>query len=327
MTKVQLSFALRANPTVEHVVAGRIGIEGVDLDISLVAPPDLFWRQLRYAEFDMSEMSMSSLLMTWVSGDDRWVPIPVFPERRFFHTRMVVHRQSEIGRPQDLVGKRIGVPDYQQTAALWTRGILQHDFGVTPSAVSWFGERTADLSHAGATGFTPPGNVVFQQIPPDTSQADLLRRHELDGSILYLSYPTMLDRTRGPIPLDIVRPLFEDVRAESSRCYGKWGFIPVNHCYVIKSEIAERHPWIVLNAFDAFVRAKRAYFDELERLVEPFHNVGLVDATGFRTDLYPYGVKSNVVMLDTLSQMAFEQGLIPRPADAKEMFAQATQLL
>lgn len=327
MSKVHLSFALRPNPTVQHIFDGRIGIEGVELTVSSVTPPDLFWRQLRYAEFDMSEMSMSSLLMSWLAGDDRWVALPVFPERRFFHTRTIVHRNSGIEGPEDLVGKRIGVPDYQQTAALWTRGMLQHDFGVKPTDIKWYGERTSDLSHGGATGFTPPADVSFQHIPEDSSQADLLRRHELDGSVLYLWYRTMLDRTSGPLPLELVRPLFEDVPAEGRRCFDKWGFIPVNHCFVIKSEIVKRHPWIVLNAFKAFAAAKDAYYADLAVLAEPFRNTGLVDTAGFETDLYPYGVKGNTAMLDALSQMSYEQGLIPEQADIKQMFAESTQLL
>lgn len=327
MAPLRLSFALRNNPTVQAVFDGSVGIEGVELTISSVTPPDLFWRQLQYAEFDISEMSMSSLLMNWTHGDDRFTPIPVFPERRFFHTRMIVRRDAGIDSPKDLVGKRIAVPDYQQTAALWTRGYLQHDFGVSPEDIVWFGERTKELSHAGATGFTPPSSVRFEHIPASSSQAAMLRSGELDGSVLYLWYRTMLDRTVGAPPAEIIRPLFEDVPAEGRRAYEKWGFIPFNHCYVIRTELVRQHPWLALNAYRAFVAAKDAYYAELEKLVEPYALTGLLPGTSgaLSTDLFPYGIRQNERALSNLAEFAHEQGLIESPVDIREMFAEATR--
>ena len=123
---------MASNPRTWPVLDGQVTADGIDLVPSVVHPSELFWRQLRFADFDVSEMSFSSLMMARANGDERWVGLPIFTTRRFFHTEILVRRDSGIEKPADLKGRRVGVPEYQQTAALWSRGILQHEFGVAP---------------------------------------------------------------------------------------------------------------------------------------------------------------------------------------------------
>jgi 4,5-dihydroxyphthalate decarboxylase len=134
---------------------------------------EIFWRQLHFQDFDISETSLSSLLMATAQGNRDWVGIPVFTSRQFFHTNIWVRADAGIEQPADLKGKRVGVPEYQQTAARWARGVLQHEFGVHPKDVEWFMERTPERSHGGATGFQPPAGVKVNRIraPPGGGQA------------------------------------------------------------------------------------------------------------------------------------------------------------
>ena len=132
MSNLQLSAALSPSPMTRPLLDGAVSVEGVDLTSTAVHGSEMFWRQLRFEEFDVSEFSLSSLLIALTRGDRRWTAIPVFTTRRFFHTGIFVNAAAGIREPADLKGKRVGVPEYQQTAALWSRAALQHEFGVAP---------------------------------------------------------------------------------------------------------------------------------------------------------------------------------------------------
>jgi len=129
---LQLSIGITNNPRTWPILDGTVKPEAIDLIPTVLHPSELFWRQLRFAEFAVSEMSCSSFLITTGLGDTRFVGLPIFTTRRFFHTSILTRRKAGIETPADLKGKRVGVPEYQQTAALWTRGVLQHEFGVHP---------------------------------------------------------------------------------------------------------------------------------------------------------------------------------------------------
>src|SRR5712675_1231488 len=144
---IPISIAMASNPRTWPVFDGKVQADGITLIPSPVHPSELFWRQLRFADFDVSEMSFSSLIMARSKGDDRWVGLPIFTTRKFFHAEILVRKNSGIDRPGDLKGRRVGVPEYQQTAALWTRGVLEHEFGVAPKDMQFWMERTPSHSH------------------------------------------------------------------------------------------------------------------------------------------------------------------------------------
>src|SRR5262245_58614241 len=157
--KLELSIALSDNENTRPLLDGVVEAEGLRLVPTAVHPSEMFWRQLKFGDFDVSEMSMSSLLIATSRGPTPWVALPVFTSREFFHTRVLVRADAGIAKPEDLRGKRVGVPEYQQTAAIWGRGVLQHEFGVHARDMEWFMERPPDKSHGGATGFMPPAGV------------------------------------------------------------------------------------------------------------------------------------------------------------------------
>src|SRR6266508_1542027 len=204
---LELSIALSDNERTRPLIEGRVVPQGIKPVVTVVHPSEMFWRQLRFAEFDVSEMSMSSLIIAASRGDTRWVAIPVFTMRKFFHTSIIVRRDSCIGAPADLRGKRIGVPEYQQTWAIWSRGVLEHEFGVHPRDIEWFMERNPEKSHGGATGFTAPPGVRVQRIPPSTNIGEMLVRGELDGALLYLVHPNLIYRSTADVS-GVTRHLF-----------------------------------------------------------------------------------------------------------------------
>src|SRR5262249_12401480 len=184
MARLTLSFASAFNERVQPLMDASIQPEGMELVPTYSHPSETFWRQLKFGEFDIAEMSLSSYLIARSRGTADMIAIPVFPSRLLFQTWLAGAEGSAIRDPGDLAGKRIGVPEYQMTAALWMRGILDHDFGVSQYKVDWHMERTEELSHGGATGFTPPPGISFHRIPPDKSMAAMLIEGELEAALL-----------------------------------------------------------------------------------------------------------------------------------------------
>jgi 4,5-dihydroxyphthalate decarboxylase len=238
-SRLPLSIALSDNPNTRPLIDGAAAPEGIALTPTVVHPSEMFWRQLKFGEFDVSEMSMSSLVISTSRGPTPWVALPVFTTREFFHTRILVRADAGIAAPADLKGKRVGVPEYQQTAAIWARGALENEFGVAPREMEFFMER-GDKSHGGATGFKPPPGVTVNQIPASTNIGEMLTRGELDATLLYLTNPNLVDRSRIDLSADKrIRPLFADRAAEGRRYYAKTGLYPVNHTVVVRRTLIE----------------------------------------------------------------------------------------
>jgi 4,5-dihydroxyphthalate decarboxylase len=323
--KLQLSIGMAANPRSAPVFAGRVQPDGIELVPSEVFPSELFWRQLKFGDFDIAEMSMSTLMMAVAAGDERWLGLPVFTTRKLFHTEILVRRAAGIDRPADLKGKRVGVPEYQQTAVLWTRGALEHEFGVQARDMEWWMERVPSHSHRGAVGFTPPQGVTIRQVPPEKNLGTMMLAGEIDATVHYIANANLVDRSRTDLwNHPEIRPLFADAVAEGVRYYKKTGLLPINHGMVVKRALVERHPWIVLNVLKAFERAND--IAEHERLEHAQYHIatGLVAADALRTPLVRHGVKANRLVLETAAQYSQEQGLTPRRVRLEELFAPST---
>ena len=177
-----------------------------------------------------------------------------------FQVGVLVRKDRGIDKPADLKGKKMGVPEYQQTAALWTRGYLQHEYGIHPRDMEFWMERNDEHSQGAATGFRPPQDVKLSYIPNDSNMGQMLIEGKLDGALRYLAGTNnLVDRSS----IDLYRhpdfkTLFPDPHAEGVRFYQRTGIYPINHGMVIKRTIAEKHPWVVLNLFKAFEEANDA---------------------------------------------------------------------
>jgi 4,5-dihydroxyphthalate decarboxylase len=319
--RLELSAALSETVRTQPILEGRVQPEGITLRTTAVHPSEMFWRQLHFGDFDVSEMSLSSLLIATARGDDRWVALPVFTMRRFFQTEIRVRVDRGIRTPQDLVGKRVGVPEYQQTAAVWARGILEHEFGVRARDIEWFMERGPDRSHGSATGFAPPPGVRLHQIPPGDDIGQMLLRGDLDATLLYLNDRNLVDRSRVELGAEpVIRRLFDPL-AEGRRYFAKTGLYPINHTVVVRRALVERHPWIVLNLYSAFLAAKDEARRRAQDVLAGYVETGLLPSGLPEQEPLAYGIKAARAELETIAGYVHEQGLTNRRLQIEEIFA------
>ncbi len=326
MANLQLSLAITNNPRTRPIIDGHVKADGIDFIKTVLGPAEMFWRQLSFAEFDVSEISMSELMMIRSRGDDRFVGIPVFTTRRFYHTMMLVRQGAGITGPADLKRKRVGVPEYVQTAALWTRGVLENEFGVTPKDMTFFMERLPARSHAGAIGFAAPAGVTIDQIPPEKSIASMMLAGELDACMAYFGgSPGLIDRSTVDLANHSnIRPLFPDPTVEGIRYYKKTGIYPINHGMALKRVVFEREPWVVINILKAFNAANDIAEAERREHVAYHLETGLVPPDcrkPLATRLVNYGLKANRATLELAAKYSNQQGLTQRIMKMEELFA------
>jgi 4,5-dihydroxyphthalate decarboxylase len=251
----------------------------------------------------------------------------VFTTRKFYHAAILVRRKAGIASPADLKGKRVGVPEYQQTAALWARGVLHEEFGVEPRHMEFWMERGASHSHAGAVGFTAPRGVTIHTIPPEKNLGGMMLAGELDAALHYIVDHNLVDRSTADLwNHPDIGPLFPDPIAEGVRYYRKTGILPINHGMVIRREIAEKHPWVVLNLIKAFDRANDIADRERLEHVEYHFAAGLLppgSKDALRAPLVRHGIRANRKTLETAARYSQEQGLTPRLVKLEEVFARS----
>jgi len=322
MPRLPLSFACAPYDRTLPLFDGRVQAEGIDLNVVLLRYEDTFWRMLRHQEFDASEMSLSSYLMSKENGPD-FVALPVFLSRVFRHSSIYINRDAGIGAASDLKGKRVGVPEYQITAALWIRGILQHEYGVAPAEMTW---RSGGLDEPGRVeklDLNLPADVSLSLIPADQTLNALLVSGELDAIVT----------ARAPSSYNEGHPsvtrLFEDYKSEEIRYYKKTGIFPPMHCVAIRREVYERNRWIAQSLYKAFLAAKEycaiSYmFDGHLRYALPFLHAAVEEHNEIFGDDDPwaYGIEDNRNTLETLVGYSHEQGLIPRAYDLSELFCE-----
>ncbi len=327
---LELSIGLPLNPRTRPILEGQVRPVGIDLVPSAVPATELFWRQLRFADFDVSEMGLTSMITANSRGDHRWVGLPIFTTRRFFHAEILVRRDAGIRGPSDLKGKRMGVPDYRGTGATWMRGVLQHEFGVAPKDMEFWAERMPFQDDGGGTGFTPPPGVISIQIPPEKNLGGMMLSGELQAALYYLPEPNPFDRSTADLwNHPDFTPLFADPVAEATRYWRQTGIYPINHGMVIRKEIAEKHPWVMLNLLNAFDRANEMANRQRMEHVEYYLASGLLPREArdaLQTPIVEHGIEANRNVLETVARYALEQGLIPRLVQLDEIFAASTML-
>lgn len=270
-------------------------------------------------------MSLASLIISASRNETRWKAIPVFPSRRFFHTWILCNRSSAIDSPVRLKSKKVGVPEYQMTAAVWVRGILQDEFLVNSEEMKWYQERLENR-----ITIEIPKKVVLVKLPPEENLAEMLVTNKLDALLVYSGNPTSVDRST--LRLDShpnVNLLFPDPKSEEIRYYKKTGIFPINHTIVIKNEVYEENHEIGMALFRMFDEAKKMSYRELDDhdFVTPPNLVWQREAfqeqkTVFGNDPYPYGFKQNLKTLQTLSRYCYDQGLSKREVNVEELFAE-----
>jgi 4,5-dihydroxyphthalate decarboxylase len=335
---ITLSYAGGFNERVEPLLDGRVRAEGIDIVPTRSHASETFWRQLNFEHFEFFEMSISSFLIAYDQGQDL-VAIPAFPSRMFMHTALHYHVDSGIDGPTSLAGKRLGVGEYQQTMALWIRGVLEHDFGVSQYDIDWYMERSEEMSHGGATSFSPPSGIRFHRVANDRTLLDLLLDRQIDVASVRWSVPprypigplawNLVDRAtlRTAPPAgdpSSIRPLFPDRIAEARRFVQAHGFVPANHFFALRRDVHDRYPWAAFNLYRALIDAKTVARRDLAASIPSalFFGDEYLEQTRavVGDDPFPYGVEANRPMLELMTQMSYEQGLIKRRPDVDELF-------
>jgi 4,5-dihydroxyphthalate decarboxylase len=324
MTAVPITIACGNYDRTAAISDGRVKIEGCDVTFLSLQPEEIFHRAFRFAEFDVCEISFSSFLRTVANGTAAYVGIPAFVSRIFRHSGIYVRTAAGIRAPQDLRGKRVGLPEYQITAVVWMRGMLQHEYGVHPSEIHW---RSGGQEQPGRKERTPlkaiPG-VDLQPIGDDQTLVGMLRAGELDA----------LFTARAPSSYLAGEPhiarLFADTRAAEIAYYKKTGLFPIMHLVGIRKTLAARYPWLATSVYKAFCEAKALAMTRLTDVNALAVTLPFLDAETRETmvvmgsDFWRYGVHENLREIEALAQYAFEQGLLDRKVKVDELFCPST---
>ncbi len=295
---------------------GRVQVDGVDLKFVNLSPPSqIFLRMLHDEAYDASEMSLSNYMIALGKGDRRFVAIPVFPSRVFRHSYIWIRTQSGIEKPEDLKDKRVGIADYSMTALLFTRGLLQHQYGVAPQDIHWFRRRAEHVSIE-----IPPG-VRIDNIGKDQTLDTLLEEGKLDA--VAVTSPPRAFLQGSPL----VRRLFPDARAVEAAYYRQTQIFPIMHLVVLRRAIYDRDPTLAVRLAQGFEAAKQLAFEAYEegRSSLPWVNLDLEYAQqALGQDVCPYGVKKNLPTLEAATLYSHEQGLTQRRFYVAELFAEET---
>ena len=324
MSNLKLTLACNDYDRVRALWDGKVTPEGIDLTFIALSAEELFWRQLKYAEFDVSEMSMSNYLTEKGRDKPRFMAIPVFPSRMFRHSFIFISKKSGIKVPQELKGCRMGIPEYSMTATVWMRGMLQHEYGVAPPDMEWYVGGLDMPGREERIKVNLPENVHFNPIAEGETLSDMLAKGEIDALLT----------ARAPASFFAKHPnvnrLWPDYKEVEIEYFKKTGIFPIMHTVAIKQEIYEAHPWVAQSLFKAFTEAKNISQEFLGRLSHlrymlpwliPDYNL-TISVMG--QDYWPYGVEANRVTLEAITQYAFEQGLASRKYAIEELFAPTT---
>jgi 4,5-dihydroxyphthalate decarboxylase len=257
-------------------------------------------------------------------GDDQLVGIPVFTSRLFRHSFVFINTEAGIDRPEDLVGRKVGVTDYSITSAVWIRGFLQHDYGVQPEQMQWFVGGLNDAAHVVPLATERPSQVKLQPIPKGATLSDLLAAGELDALVC----AGMPDCFRQGAPT--VRRLFPNFQEVEADYYRRTGIVPIMHVLVLRRSVYQQHPWIARSLFEAFERSKQHCYRWLQDTGAP--KVTLVwlaahaeaERAIFGPDPWPYGLEQNRPTLEALVTYVHEQGIADRLVPVEELFAEET---
>jgi 4,5-dihydroxyphthalate decarboxylase len=319
---VALSLACWDYDRTRGIREGRIRVEGVEVTYLSLPPEATFFRMMRHREFAAAELSLSSFALSCCSDERPFVGVPVFPSRSFRHGGVFVRRDA-VPAPGDLVGKRVGVAEYQLTANVWIRGILADDHGVPVDSVTY---HTGGVECPGRVekARVAPAGIAIEPIPPGETLNAMLADGRLDA---YYGPRTPSAFRAGD---GRVARLFADHRERELEYYERTRIFPIMHVLVLRRDVYERHPWLAQSLYAAFEQAKCEAYEEL--LETAALKVALPWATAeaerarelMGDDYWSYGLEPNRHVLETFLRYHHEQGLSPRRLEPEELFAPET---
>jgi len=311
--RVHLTLAVGDYESIRALKEGMVKPDGIELTVLTDMTSDIrHWRMVRNREFDVAELSMSNYLMARYTGLP-FVAIPVFLHRRFRHSFVYVNATKGITRPIDLIGKKVGLRNFQATANLWIRGILEHEYGVAHRSINWFKQDEEEVE------WTAPPDLKIQRVAPGKDVTNMLVEGELDALIHPEVIKPILAKDKR------VTRLFPNYRDLEMDYYKRTGIFPIMHTTAIKQEVVDKYPWVPINLMQAFEAAKKVAYARME-------NPRIVPLAWFRhfleeqeeilgSDPWQYGLGPvNRKALETLMQYSQEQGLLRRKMSLDELF-------
>lgn len=305
---------------------GEVAPEGIDLNYIPLEPEEVFWRMVRYGEFDAAELSLGSYLIRRSNGLDDFIAIPVFPSRFFRHSGIYVNANAGIREPQDLIGRRVGVPEYQITAATWARGLLEHEYGVAPHQMLWFTGGMFEPGRVEKQHISVSEGVQIEPIPEGRTLSEMLATGEIDA-LVAPRHPSTFGDGSGA-----VRRLFPNFREVEQDYFRRTGIFPIMHTIALRRNVLDAHPWVAQSLYKAFEEAKRCVFDVIGGRSALGVSLPWLMAEWEETrrlmgdDFWPYGLgESNRRNIETLIQYSHEQGLIAHRPNVSKLFAASTE--
>ena len=324
MSKLRLTLACWDYDRTRALADGRVAPEGIDLNFLPLHVEETFFRMLRNREFDVAEMSLSSYCVSLTREDPAFVAIPVFPSRFFRHSCIFVSAKSGISEPKDLIGKRIGVPEYQMTAPVWIRGVLSDEYGVDPASVTYCSGGEEEPGRDEKLKLNLPDRFKLTPIGPDQTLSAMLAAGEIDALHSARTPSTFYSKPQA------VKRLFPDFVSVEKAYFRRTGIFPIMHVIAIRRSVYEANRWIAQSLLKAFEAAQALTYANLAvtsamTTMLPWQVAAVEEARAeLGDDWWPYGFSRNRATLDTFLRYHHEQGLSPKKLEPEALFAPET---
>lgn len=324
MSKLNLSFGCWDYDRIQALTNGAVQVNGISLNWLNMPVEETFWRMMRHQEFDVSELSLSSYLIAKDRGFPNVTAIPVFMSRSFRHSGIYINKNSGIKEPADLIGKRVGIPEYQLTACLWIRGILQHDYNVNPEDINWFTGGQESPGRIEKIKLDLPSDISIFPINEHQTLNEMLESGEIDALIAPRAPSCFLNGSQN------VQRLFTDFVTVEKDYYQRTGIFPIMHVVAIKDKILKEHPWAAANLYQAFEEAKQKVYEGFKQTAALKVTLPWFTSEWEKTkelmgeDFWPYGLENNRKTLEAAVTYSYEQGLIKNKLKVEDLFATTT---
>ena len=319
MSKLSLTMAIPDYDHTRDLVSGRVPVEGIDLTCLVYPVEEIFYRFIVYKEWEVSEISFAKYSALIAQGNTDFLALPVFPSRVFRHSSIYVRADGPIKKITDLKGRKVGIPEWAQTAAVYSRGFLQDQYGIDLASIHWVQAGVNQPGRIEKVDLKLPKGVEITRIT-DKSLNEMLLSGEIDA-VLVARAPDAFVKGNPKI-----RRLFDDFIDVETDYYKKTGIFPIMHAVAVRRDVLEKNPWVARNLFTAFEEAKRRSIERVtEATVSLFPIPWYFEHARrgmelFGKDYFPYGIEPNRRTLEAFLKWAYEQGVCQRLVDVDEMF-------
>lgn len=324
MSKLKLSLGCWDYDRTRALMDGTVVADGIDLNYLNMPVEETFFRMLRHREFDVAEMSLSSYTVSLFKPERPFIAIPIFPSRFFRHSCIYINADAGIREPKDLIGKRIGTPEYQMTAPVWIRGILDEHYGVPVDSVTYVTGGEEEPGRPEKLKIDLPPNIRIEQIGPTQTLSQMLLDGEIDA-LHTARMPSTFLTGKGK-----VKRLFPNFEAVEREYFRNTGIFPTMHTLVIRREIYEANRWVAQSLYKAFVQAQQIAYQNLRetaalKIMHPWLLANMEEVVQeMGEDFWAYGFENNRKTLETFLRYHHQGGLSKKLLTPEELFAPET---